>query len=306
MSRDVGWNGIIFFTCLPTKSSPCHTPFVFAGLEFDSVALLGFFSHFEELGSSKEWKNVMRWLSSDSSLRKTSSDEVVSGVMLEDCDYRLSHPEISSQAMALYTAITRARNALYLIEADVTGKRSRQGGSSLSNFAYRRLNELKLVETVSSINEGHAEMTPAQHKARGVVLVTQAINMARDRQNIGSVRDAFNAAIERFEPNKGNDAELLGQARRHLDAVLEMYSLTTEIKDKFFIGGEYALEGRFADVCSLEKRASIFFASFSGDPFLVEEIREMRVLFEEIFLGTPYEGRFALVFETIRKLESFV
>ena len=287
MSRDVGWNGIIFFTYLPTKSSPCHTPFVFAGLEFDSVALLGFFSHFEELGSSKEWKNVMRWLSSDSSLRKTSSDEVVSGVMLEDCDYRLSHPEISSQAMVLYTAITRARNALYLIEADVTGKRSRQGGSSLSNFAYRRLNELKLVETVSSINEGHAEMTPAQHKARGVVLVTQAINMARDRQNIGSVRDAFNA-------------------RRHLDAVLERHSLTTEIKDKFFIDGEYALEGRFADVCSLEKRASIFFASFSGDPFLVEEIREMRVLFEEIFLGTPYEGRFALVFETIRKLESFV
>ena len=88
--------------------------------------------------------------------------------------------------------------------------------------------------------------------------------------------------------------------------MLERHSLTTEIKDKFFIDGEYALEGRFADVCSLEKRASIFFASFSGDPFLVEEIREMRVLFEEIFLGTPYEGRFALVFETIRKLESFV
>lgn len=305
MSRAVGWNET-FFTFLPYKNTPPPLAFLFAGLEFDSVALLGFFSHFEELGSSKEWKNVLRWLSSETSLRKTSSDEVVSGVMLEDCDYRLSHPEISSQAMVLYTAITRARNSLYFIEADVTGKKSRQGGSSLSNFAFRRFKDLKLVETVSSINEGHAEMTPAQHKARGVVLVTQAINMVRDRQNIGSVRDAFNAAIERFEPNKGNDAELLRQAQRHLDAVLEKHSLTTEIKDKFFIGGEYVLEGRFAGVCSLEKRASNFFASFSGDPFLVEEIHEMRVLLEEIFLETPYEGRFALVFETIRKLESFV
>ena len=298
------WVGIeLFLNMLTNKILPLPHSICFAGLEFDSVALLGFFSHFEELGSSKEWKNVLRWLSSDTSLRKTSSDEVVSGVMLEDCDYRLSHPEISSQAMVLYTAITRARNALYLIEADVTGKKSRQGGSSLSNFAFRRMKELKLAETVS---EGQAEMTPAQHKARGVVLVTQAINMVRDRQNIGSVRDAFNAAIERFEPNKGNDAELLRQAQRHLDAVLEKHSLTAEIKDKFFVGGEYALEGRFADVCTLEKRASNFFASFSGDPFLVEEIHEMRVLLEEIFLGTPYEGRFALVFETIRKLESFV
>lgn len=103
------------------------------------------------------------------------------GVRLEKCDYRLSHPEVSSQAMMLYTAITRARNVLYLIEVGNTKSK----GGSLSEFAFRRLKDLKLAESVSRINEGQVEMTPAEHKARGVLLVTRAINMVRNHENIG-------------------------------------------------------------------------------------------------------------------------
>ena len=275
---------------------------LYSGLEFDSVALLGFFDYIEELGSSKEWKNVLRWLSSNANLRKTESDEVIAGVRLEKCDYRLSHPEVSSQGMMLYTAITRARNVLYLIE---TGNAKSKGGS-LSEFAFRRLKDLKLAESVSSINEGHVEMTPAEHKARGVLLVTRAINMVRNHENIGLVRERFLEAIERFEPTKGNDAELRDQAQRHLDAVLEKYTLTSQIKEKFYARGEYVLEGRFADVVEFEKKAARFFTSFCGDPFLVDDVQEMRSLIEEVFLGSPYETRFADVCQTIRKLESFV
>jgi len=64
--------------------------------------------------------------------------------------------------------------------------------------------------------------------------------------------------------------------------VPEKYSLTAEIKEKFFVGGEYVLEGRFADVCDLVKKAARFIASFCGDPFLVDEVQEMRSLIEEI------------------------
>ena len=68
------------------------------GLEFDACALIGFFGFIEaraESGSD-QWQNVLRWLSSSSSLTKTSSTgEKVSGVMLGDCDYRLSAPNVS-------------------------------------------------------------------------------------------------------------------------------------------------------------------------------------------------------------------
>jgi len=81
------------------------------GLEFDSVAVVGFFSYFEERGSTNQWQNVLRWLSSTSGVTTTQpTGEVVSGVMLEDCDYTITHPEISDEAMMLYTALTRARN----------------------------------------------------------------------------------------------------------------------------------------------------------------------------------------------------
>ena len=80
------------------------------GLEFDSVALIGFFSYIEDRCSGDEWRNALLWLSSTSSLAVTESTEVVSGVRLRDCDYTLHSPQVSDEAMMLYTALTRAKD----------------------------------------------------------------------------------------------------------------------------------------------------------------------------------------------------
>lgn len=54
--------------------------------------------------------------------------------------------------MALYTAITRARNQLYLIEAfeEAKGKKA----VSLPEFAFRRFLDLELAKRVSNIDTG--------------------------------------------------------------------------------------------------------------------------------------------------------
>ena len=144
------------------------------GLEFDAVALIGFFSYIEERGSSNEWHNVLRWLSSSSSLTKSSSTgERVAGRMLEDCDYRLSAPNVSDEAMMLYTALTRARNNLYLIEVVNNSDRGKKKGALLADFAFNRFSDKGLTKKVQRIDEGKVEMSAAQHKARGVTYVTQ-------------------------------------------------------------------------------------------------------------------------------------
>ena len=80
------------------------------GLEFDSVALIGFFSYIENRCSGGEWINVLLWLSSTTSLAVTDSVEMIMGRRLDDCDYRESNPQISDEAMMLYTALTRAKD----------------------------------------------------------------------------------------------------------------------------------------------------------------------------------------------------
>ena len=80
------------------------------GLEFDSVALIGFFSYIENRCSGGEWINVLLWLSSTTSLAVTDSAEMIMGRRLDDCDYRESNPQISDEAMMLYTALTRAKD----------------------------------------------------------------------------------------------------------------------------------------------------------------------------------------------------
>ena len=66
------------------------------GLEFDACALVGFLGYMEDRGSGEEWVNALRWLSSSTTLANTdSTGEVVNGVMLADCDYRLSAPNVS-------------------------------------------------------------------------------------------------------------------------------------------------------------------------------------------------------------------
>jgi len=80
------------------------------GLEFDSVALIGFFSYIENRCSGGEWVNVLLWLSSTTSLAVTDSAEMIMGRRLDDCDYRLTNPQLSDEAMMLYTALTRAKD----------------------------------------------------------------------------------------------------------------------------------------------------------------------------------------------------
>jgi ATP-dependent exoDNAse (exonuclease V) beta subunit len=92
----------------------------------------------------------------------------------------LSFPQLADEAMGFYTAITRARNQLYLIEANdyeddevesgPKGKQSRKKwtvknkGSSLADYAFRKFAELSLTKAVQRVAEGQAEMTSAQHK----------------------------------------------------------------------------------------------------------------------------------------------
>jgi superfamily I DNA/RNA helicase len=277
------------------------------GLEFNAVALLGFFSYVDGLGNIREWENVLRWLSSSTGITTRQSSEKIQGRHLEDCDYGLSHPEILDQAMLLYTAITRARNHLYLIEVkELDRKRSkRSAGVDLDDFAFRRFKDLDLM-IVKSINEGYVEMTPAQHKARGVLLVTQAINLSRSPTTASTtVKERFLAAADRFRPDKGDDKELLDQCLKHMDAVLLKRSLIETVKRKFFVplSGKYDLTGRFADILTLEQDCDRFFRLCIGDSFLGDEMSDVRALMEDLFAGTPYEVRFGEICEAIRKHE---
>ena len=243
------------------------------GLEFDACALIGFFGLIEQLGSKEEWQNVLRWLSSESNITKTSNTgEKIDGLMLTDCDYRLSAPNVSDEAMMLYTALTRARNHLYLIEVENTGGKGKKQGKPLAQYAFRRLTDLGLAKSVSFIREGHVEMTPAQHKARGVLYVTQALNMSRNMEPVSSVKEKFLEAMNRFGPDKGNDKDLLDKCEKHLDAVMQMRNIMRFAKDEFLNDGEYNLEGRFAEVLEFEQRASRFFSLFLCDSFLVAEV----------------------------------
>jgi hypothetical protein len=246
------------------------------GLEFDACALLGFFGHLEELGSKDQWLNVLKSLLI---LNEGKHDEKVDldVTLLAGCDYRLSCPNVSDEAMMLYTALTRARNHLYLIELENTGKGKKQG-KPLAQFAFRRLKDLRLTKQVSFIKEGHVEMTPAEHKARGVLYVTQALNMSRNMEPFSNVKNKFTEAMSRFAPDKGNDKELLDKCEKHLDALTQMHSILKFAKENFLRGGGYNLEGRFAEVLEFEQMASEFFSQFLCDSFLVAEIHVSKLL----------------------------
>ncbi|EJK59798.1 hypothetical protein THAOC_19938, partial [Thalassiosira oceanica] len=69
----------------------------------------------------------------------------------------------------------------------VTVGKKRKAGVPLADYALRRLSDLKLTKPVTSVDEGALEMSSAQHKARGVLLVTQAISMSRRSELFSSV-----------------------------------------------------------------------------------------------------------------------
>jgi len=274
------------------------------GLEFPSVALIGFFEYFQQLGNQREWENIIRWLFSSKGITTTESAERIQGKSLENCDYVLSHPEIEDQAMMLYTALTRARGYLYFIEAEDDKKRKGRGG--LANFAFRQFQQLRLLKQVSTIDEGEVDMTPQQHKARGVLLVVQAVNMSRNQAPTDKIKDKFADARSRFQVDTGNDKHLLDQCNKHLEAILMKRTLAETIRTKFLNKekGEYDLQGRFEDVLRFEQEAAKFFRLCANDSFLVEEIQEMRALIEEVFYGTPYEIHFGAICSKIKNFES--
>lgn len=203
--------------------------------------------------------------------------------------------------MLLYTALTRARNQLFLIETDMkhTGKSKKKKGVSLADYAFRMLADLELVKPVSSIDEGKAEMTPAEQKARGILLITQALSMIAAHEPFDIVRKKFLEAESRFIPSTGNDIDLLKKCRRHMEALEMKRGLMIYAKTNFFVRGEYNLQDRFAEVLHFGQKLRDFFSKYAGDSFLKEEVKDVKSLMEEIFAETPYEGRFRDVYETI-------
>ena len=168
----------------------------------------------------------------------------------------------------------------------------------MADFAYRRLTELSLAKTVSSIDEGQTEMSPAQHKARGVLLVTQALSMISAHHPFDIVRKKFLEAEARFSPSTGNDIDLLKKCKRHLKALETKRELVGYAKTHFFVEGEYNLEGKFAEVLLFGQSLGDFISRFAGDSFLQDEVKDVKSLVEEIFANTPYEFRFRQVYET--------
>lgn len=251
------------------------------GLEFDSVAVVDFFSYFEAIGNKQEWKD---WLSSPTG----------------DFNYILKHPELEDQAMMLYTAITRARNNLYFI--DFRCKANGTKGSPLAEFAYRELYKMKLVKIVSSIDEGSREMTPAEHKMRGILFITQAIDMYRNNEPIENVEKKFAEARAKFQHDTGNDKDLLGQCNKHLDAFLQKRKLIKFVKNNFMNmkTGEPDLHGKFDMILKFETEASKFISFCRDDSFLVEEIHELRVLIEDVFFGSIYQEHFEEICDKVK------
>lgn len=274
------------------------------GLEFEGVAVCGFFSHFENAGSAKEWQNCLRWLCSKKGIKETQSSERVNSTKLDPCDYLLTHPELEDQVMVLYTALTRARSHLYIIEDEETAKAKRRGnGSGLAEFAFRLLKQLDLVKNVDCIDGGETEMTPQEHNARGVLLVTKAIAASNRGAATSDVIEMFQDAADRFRPDKGSDAGLLNKAEGHLRAILKKRDLIARIKASFFNEekGKYDLEGCFSKVLALEKEAEVFVQDCICDPFIVDEVRQLSVVLEDAFFGSMYWSRFERVVNKIKE-----
>jgi len=275
------------------------------GLEFEDVALFGFFAYFEQCGTAKEWQNVIRWLFSNTGTKTTESSEKVNSVSLEPCDYELTCPALEGQAMMLYTALTRARQHLYIIEDEESGVKQRRG-AGLGDFSLRHLQQLRLVKKVQSIDAGEVEMSPQEHNARGVLLVNQAVALSNKGAETEMVQKKFEEAMDRFRPDKGCDASLLYQANKHLDAILMKRELVDELKMNFFNEkrGQYVLSAKFAKILEFEEKAANFVQRCIDDPFVIDEARQLAVLMEEAFFGTPYWVHFSEICSRIKEATS--
>ena len=224
--------------------------------------------------------------------------------MLESCDYTLTYPQLSDEAMALYTAITRARNQLYFIEVDDFGSgKKRKAGVPLADYALRRLSDLQLTKPVTSVDEGALEMSSAQHKARGVLLVTQAIAMSRRKEPFSFVAKKLQDAIERFSPANGNDCALERLANRSLQCLSDKNFLMTFMREKFYVNGHsLIMEGRFLDVLHLQEKLANYFETYGNDSFVKFEVAEIVQVVEEVFSESPYWSSFEEVCSNVHHL----
>ena len=161
----------------------------------------------------------------------------------------------------------------------------------LVDEAFRVLRELSLAKTVKYIDGGEVEMSPSQHKERGVVYVTQALL----QPDYKKMKEKFEQAFRRFGPDKGNDTDLLRQAKRHLRCIELKWNLIQMANNHFFHPSSfnYNLEGKFDKVILFEQQLMDFATRFLGDNFFWEEVKEVRCLVESVFVGTLYEFRFA-------------
>ena len=84
--------------------------------------------------------------------------------------------------------------------------------------------------------------------------------------------------------------------------------IKTYARDTFFVKskGCYDLVGLFAEVLIFEEKVSVFFSNYLGDSFLIEEVKEVRRLLQDIIRGTPYEVRFCSICRAVQRLECFV
>ena len=234
--------------------------------------------------------------------RSEPTNEKVAGVVLESCDYTLTYPQLSDQAMALYTAITRARNQLYFIEVEDFGRgKKRKAGVPLADYALRRLSDLKLTKPVTSVDEGALEMSSAQHKARGVLLVTQAIAMSRRNEPFSTVAKKLQDAIERFSPANGNDYTLERLANRSLQCLSDKKFLIAYLREKFYGGKK--MEGLFLDVLHFREKLANFFEAYGIDSFVKFEVAEIVQIVQETFNDTPYWSSFEEVCAYVKHLQ---
>ena len=121
-------------------------------------------------------------------------------------------------------------------------------------------------------------MTPQQHKARGVLLVTQAFAMRRENQPFPAVIAKLEEAQSRFAPEKGNDDQLFKLCTKHKEVLADMRSLERAVNTFFNKQrGVWDLKGRFWDVQELEGQLNQFFTKCDSFVLVPDRALQTRV-----------------------------
>ena len=128
--------------------------------------------------------------------------------------------------------------------------------------------------------------------------MTQGLSMIDAKEPFDICRKKLLEAQERFMPTTGNDIALIRQCQRHLDALESKRDLMLYARQNFFAksSGSYRLSGKFAEVLLFAESLATFLSKFARDSFLKAEVKDVKLLVEEIFSDTPYELRFRDVF----------